>query len=97
MLIGADPILIADVKNLQRQDFHLKYILILNKTEKPFSLQDDEKEGTIMTELVKFFTTVQINNSLRNCLSNSLSNHLRNCLSNYISKQLCNHLSNNLK
>ena len=30
---------------------------IQNKTEKPFSLQDDEKEGTIMTELVKFFIT----------------------------------------
>ena len=27
-----------------------------NKTEKPFSLQDNEKEGTIMTELVKFFS-----------------------------------------
>ena len=69
--------------------------VIINKTEKPFSLQDDEKEGTIMTELVNFL--VQISNSLRNCLSNSLSNHLRNCLSNYLSKQLCNHLSNNLE
>ena len=27
-----------------------------NKTEKPFSLQDDEKEGSIMTELVNFFS-----------------------------------------
>ena len=31
-------------------------ILIINKTEKPFSLQDDEKEGTILTELKKFFS-----------------------------------------
>ena len=28
----------------------------INKTEKPFSLQDDKKEGTIMTELVKSFS-----------------------------------------
>ena len=28
--------------------------ILLNKTEKPFSLQDDEKEVTIMTKLVKF-------------------------------------------
>ena len=36
----------------------LKVVLrpFFNKTEKPFSLQDDEKEGTIMTELVKFLS-----------------------------------------
>ena len=38
----------------KKKHHHIK--LSINKTEKPFSLQDDEKEGTIMTELVKFFS-----------------------------------------
>ena len=63
---------------------------ITNKTEKPFSLQDDEKEVKNMTKIVKFL------NSLSNSISNSPSSSIGNSLSNSLSNGLSNGLSNSL-